>query len=853
LIVYLLLVTLFMIMKFYTHIWGFLLSQSLSFIYSSILEPAVLAQIIQDATLPTPSIVIQDGKRSIINGGTRAGGNLFHSLKEFSVPIGGTAYFNNTLDVQNIISRVTGQSISNIDGLIRVNGTANLFLINPNGIVFGQNARLDIGGSFLASTASSLKFTDNLEFSATNPNSAPLLSINLPMGLQYGSNIGTIRLQGTGHNLTGLAFSPVVRSNNLKGLQVQPGKTLALVGGNLILEGGVITAEGGRIELGSVGNNGLVNITPTTSGWNLEYKNVPFFQNISLSKRALADASGTNTGSIQIQGHRVTLTDGSVVLIQNQGLLPTGTLEVNASESLDISGTDPIAMIAGSLRNEAVGLGKAGDIEVSTKHLILRDGGQINALTFSAATSGNIIVKSSDSIQLLGVSPRNPGVFSAISAATFNSGEAGDITVSTGKLVATQGGALTSSTFGTGHGGDVIVNATDSIAVIGSAPIIFNPSVLSATSFNTGNAGNLTLNTARLVVRDGGRIDASTLASGDSGSVTINARNSVEISGTIPGSGNPSLVISSANIESQTLQKLFRLPAKPSGKSGDVTINTDQLSVTNGAQLTVSNDGFGDAGKLQINANTINVTNDGSIAATTAIGQGGNIDMYSNILLLNNGNISATAGEQGSNGNGGNITIDTDALLVLGNSAITANAFGGRGGNIWINADGFFFSGNSRVEASSQFGLNGTVQINGLGIEYRSIKAVPELVQETPKMASGCAAQSGTGRKILIVGGSNSPPPDSDEQLYSQPFVQRNSVWFESSEPLRESQPLIIKETTKIVEAQGWIIDSKGNVELVATPPDQAPYNSFLATRSCSSVGSATEVFPSVETKQSND
>ncbi|MGL5075726.1 MAG: filamentous hemagglutinin N-terminal domain-containing protein, partial [Waterburya sp.] len=159
----------------------------------SLIATTARAQITLDGSLPTE--VKQQGNVAEITGGEQAGNNLFHSFQDFSVPTGNEAFFNNGLDINNILSRVTGGNISSIDGLIRANGTANLFLINPAGIIFGENARLDVGGSFLGSTATGLLFDDGSEFSA-NDLAKPVLTINAPIGLNLRDTTGNISNAG---------------------------------------------------------------------------------------------------------------------------------------------------------------------------------------------------------------------------------------------------------------------------------------------------------------------------------------------------------------------------------------------------------------------------------------------------------------------------------------------------------------------------------------------------------------------------------------------------------------------------------------------------------------------------------
>jgi filamentous hemagglutinin family protein len=127
----------------------------------AVCSSSVNAQVIPDGTLKTT--VSQSGNNFTITNGDRVGNNLFHSFSQFSIPSKGSAFFNNASDIQNIFSRVTGGSVSNIDGLIQANGSANLFLLNPSGIIFGPNAKLDISGSFVATGRGGIPQNPNQE------------------------------------------------------------------------------------------------------------------------------------------------------------------------------------------------------------------------------------------------------------------------------------------------------------------------------------------------------------------------------------------------------------------------------------------------------------------------------------------------------------------------------------------------------------------------------------------------------------------------------------------------------------------------------------------------------------------
>lgn len=786
---------------------------------------SVTAQVIPDKTLSVNSIVTSHDNTRVIDGGTIKGSNLFHSFEQFSVTTGSTVLFNNAQNIQNIFSRVTGSSVSNIDGLLKAKGTANLFLINPNGIIFGKSARLDIGGSFLVSTAKVMKFADGFEFRANNSQTKPLLTISVPIGLQLGNDSGAIQVLGTGEGLTAPSSigSPTIRNNDVTGLRMQLGKTLALVGGDVSLAGGSLIADQGRIELGSVAD-GTVSLNPVAQGFALSYPNVQRFGNISLSKKALAETSGV--GSIQIQANNIKLTDGSAILIQNQSSHPSGSINVNATGSLELSGiSSKDGRFTTILRTESLDSGSAGDINLFTKNLVVQEGAGIGSRTYSDGQGGNITVNASDSIKLLGFSSFNPFITSSIINSTLTNGKAGDITVSTPYLIATDGGVIISLTLGTGAGGNVVLNVVNSVELTNSIKLInsgldYVPSYFATTDFHAGNAGSLTINTSRLIIGQQARVSSSTVGSGSAGSITINASD-LHVSGRIS---------SSVVMADQDTQQLFASPQSPSGNPGGIKINTENLSLMDGGIITVTNQGTSNAGTILINAKSISLDNKSAITATTANDEGGNISVNTQYLQLSNhSTVTATAGNKG---NGGNININADILTAWRNSSITADAFEGRGGNITINAQGLFFSPDSLITASSKYGINGTVKYNIPDSNIYPTQLKAEVIPITPQITPVCQAPAGTEVSSFRVSSTRNLQSQPNN-LMSNNVKQSNSVLVPAFNNSHNPKSLTSNQPTQIIEANVLIRDSQGNLVLTTDQANPTWDNASLSASSC--------------------
>lgn len=849
------------------------------------------AQVKADGTLST-TVNSQNQRDFRVTGGNRAGANLFHSFRTFSVPNGGSATFDQPSDIQNIFSRVTGSSVSNINGLIRVSGTANLFLINPNGILFGPNARLDIRGSFIATTANQLKFLDGPSFS-TNPRTAPLLSVSVPIGLQYG--------QGSANQIT-------VQGSMLS---MPLDQALVLAGGELRLSQANLQTDRGSIDLVAISEGGQVGLQTSPQGIRLSLPAAGHRANITVQNHSLVSTSGNQgSGDILIAGQQVAVRDSrietntrgagtggdlnvnasetiSITSQSNQGTFSDGlfaetlgdgdagnlrlqtnnlrvqgaarisaatfgtgdggNLQINAANQIELIGVDPPAdgdfRLFTGLLTDTEATGRAGNLTLNARRLIVRDGAQISTATFGAGDGGNLTVNVKDSIHLSGGSPSDSlgsGLFSAAQASSSPEARAGNLTVTTRQLELRQGAQIATGTVGRGDGGDLSIQA-DNIEISGTSPSGFNSGLLSTSDdlqvakqgTTTGRAGNLTIQTDRLSIRDGGQVAAAIFGNtSGGGNLQITAHEFIEVSGAAPSNslGGDTGIFAGTPLAIPT-----------TGNAGNITLNTPSLIVSDRARIGVSHLGTGNAGQLVVNADSINLRQQAGLTAATASGKGGNIQLNArDTIALRQG--SLISAEASGNSNGGNITAVTQLMTVLGNSNIIANAFEGRGGNIQISAEGLLVDRTSTITASSQFGVDGEVQITTPAVDLTQGLAIlpTEPVNTATLIQQGCRSASSARNEFVITGRGGLPPTplgvlDTNVMTEDLGNLEAPSARSESarSESLVQSPaPQSLSSSEALIEAQGWITNEQGQISLVAYHSDSLR-NTLLNVAEC--------------------
>ncbi|MCC5622865.1 S-layer family protein, partial [Nostoc sp. CHAB 5715] len=487
-----------------------------------------------------------------------------------------------------------------------------------------------------------------------------------------------------------------------------------------------------------------------------------------------------------------------------------GTLSV-AADSIQLIGTSQMGASGLFVGTEATG--NAGNLNIETGQLTVQDGAQVSANTRSQGAGGTLSV-TADSIQLIGTSQMGA---SGLFVGTEATGNAGNLNIETGKLIVQDGAQVSANTRSQGAGGTLSVTA-DSIQLIGTSQM--GSSGLFVGTEATGNAGNLNIETGQLIVQDGAQVSAST-------------------------------------------------SKESTGEGGSIIVNTGELNVLNNADITVSSQGTNKAGDLEITARSIKLDDQGKLIGQANSGDGGNItlNLQDLLLLRRESEISTSAGAdtEGAGGNGGNITINVpDGFIVAQpneNSDITANAYDGKGGIVKINATKIFGIAplttedlkklrptdsdprelqTNDITAISQTrpDLSGIVEINTLDVDpSQGLINLPAVPVDT-QVAQACQARTAQNQSSFTITGRGGLPPNPRTEPLTPDAVQLDWVTLNSKGENRVntnvSNQANSSSPTPIVEAQGWVINAKGEVVLTADAPKALPHSSWFTPASCS-------------------
>ncbi|MBT9311055.1 two-partner secretion domain-containing protein [Leptothoe kymatousa] len=697
------------------------------------------AQIIPDTTLGnesstlTPGVAVRGGSADVIEGGATRGSNLFHSFREFNIDSGQRVYFASPDGIASILSRVTGGNVSSLAGTLGVDGPADLYLLNPNGITFTDTATLDITGSFYATTAAAIELGDVI-FSASQPDQSQLLAVSPRIffdnylndtsgritsqgNLQTGNNLtlaaNKIQINGTlaaGNNLSLLATNDIEINNSLVLLltneQPVPDRTLLIQGQTIAIEDSNIST--GLFAQGSLGDiiliaDGDVNIRATANnrtsiGSSAETDGTAGDLIVKAANLRVIDEDGTDENSVLLLSIGVNGGNGGDITldVQDTLLLDRGVIGTFAD------GEERVGS-AGNIRITATDFAGVNGVNISTATIANEPGS-------TTGDAGNIVIDLGGRLEMSGSRLLNDGrlLTSLIASNAFgenSSGNAGRIQITAAELALLDGAFISSSTSGQGQSGDITLDIKHAALLNGTSPFGLNfvsSGLLSSTS-GRGDGGDIRLRAGRLAITDGAIIVAATSGAGNAGNVILEIEDRVQIDGTDP-IGVASLIAASSTVNA-------------TGDGGDIRITANNLEVMGGARLSSSlSNTSGRAGNLMLN-----------ITETLRI-QGANLEMPPNDRDLERrsavlSNIQATG-----DGMGGDIIITATNLIVADGGTLDASVLGrGAAGDIVLNitetarfegvAPDGLPSGTSAAVAINAQGTGGDLRITASNLE----------------------------------------------------------------------------------------------------------------------------------------
>lgn len=699
----------------------------------------ILMSIIQTATAE----VVLDGslgKSGTLSGpnynitaelGTQVGSNLFHSFQTLNLNSDETATFSGDTSISTVIGRVTGGTPSLINGTLRNTiPNANLYLINPSGLMFGATAKLDVSGSFHASTADVVNLNDGGTFSA-HLAQQNLLTSAPPSAFGFLNNtVAEIQLDGaqlkvpTGKNLT-LAAGKVTLQYNTTAKQLA---ILSAVGGDIRVAGvtqGEVNFNNGLQLNGQAGEVTIRSSQLNNSG---DKSGNIFIRagNFVLDNSTIAMLTASQAGGVlDIQGETVDISGGSRLNSSSLKTGDSGSIHIQAAKSITLHGKDSQGTgvtISANARGTEAQAGRAGDITLQAPQIALYDGAKLGSASYGAGNGGTIALNATDSVILDGEDNQTT---SSIYLVATGTGQGGTLKIQTHDLQLRHGASIAADTKGSGQGGNVAIQA-NTVQLSGISAKNTASTILSntqGTASDAGKGGVLDIQAKQLTIQDGGQISSSTLSSGSGGQINIVAAERLVLQGShgnfssgiysvAKNSGNAGFIAISAGIA--TLQDGAQMNAGTYGQGagGAIFLQAQHLSLSNHGKITALSQGAGEAGSLAIQLTDRLEMSDAAIETKTNQADGGNIFISSpNYLYLRNSSITTSVAAQ--NGNGGNLALKPN-FLVLDNSPVIARAVGGNGGNISITTKGIYrFSPQttSPIDASSQYGLDGVVTI----------------------------------------------------------------------------------------------------------------------------------------------